>query len=62
MNSKTYSQKQVAFAERVSKAMASVPEEKRSMLEIIVESVMIGASITSSPMSERPGAGGIQHG
>ena len=56
MNSKTYSQKQVAFAERVSKALASVPEEKRSMLEIIVESVMIGASITSSPISERPGA------
>lgn len=37
MNSKTYAPEQVTFAERVSKALAGVPEEKRSMLESIVE-------------------------
>lgn len=60
MNSKTYAPEQVTFAARVSKALAGVPEEKRSMLETIVESVLIGASIASSPApkqaAERPGA------
>lgn len=56
MNKKTYAPEQLAFAARVSKALAGVPEDKRPMLETIVESVLIGASIASSPAVEKPGA------
>lgn len=49
MNSMPHLAKQATFAERVSKALASVPADKRPMLEAVVESALIGASIAASP-------------
>lgn len=49
MNDTTYTADQLAFAERVSKAMSNVPSGKRPMLETLVEILLAGASITASP-------------
>lgn len=61
MKNKTYAPEQLTFAERVAKAVAGVPEDKRPALETIVECVLIGAGVASDPArwlsaSERPGA------
>lgn len=53
MNSTTYTPEQMEFAVRVSKALARVPEDRRSMLETIVESVLAGASIATNPVAKR---------
>lgn len=56
MNIKMYEPEQMAFAERVAKAMASVPENKRPVMETAVECLLIGAGVVSSPTAERPSA------
>ena len=58
MNGTTHTPEQLGFAERVSKALSNVPEDRRSLLEYIVESMLIAASVATQlpPTTKRPGA------
>lgn len=47
MNSATYTPEQLAFAERVSRAMSNVPSDRQPMLEALVETLLAGASIAA---------------
>lgn len=60
MTNTAYTSTQSAFAGRVSKALAGVPDDKRPMLETVVESVLMGAAVATSPAPPTfppPGAG-----
>lgn len=53
MNNKAYKPEQLAFAERIARAMASVPNDRRPALETVVEVLITGASIAAQQPAER---------
>ena len=52
MNCTMHTPNQLVFAERVSKAMANVPPDRRPMLETLVETLLTGASL-ATPINNR---------
>lgn len=45
MNEKTYTTEQMEDAKKLAQALVSVPDEKRSMFTLMVESMLIGAEL-----------------
>lgn len=50
MNGKQYTPEQMADAEKLAKAIVSVPSEKRSIFTLMVEAMLIGAELAEKQM------------
>ena len=58
MDKKTYTTEQMEDAKKLAQAIVSVPDEKRSIFTLMVESMLIGAELAEKQMTaaSRPGA------
>ena len=51
MNTKTYTPEQLSIAERVAKAVASVPESKQASFVTMIEAMLVGVTIADQARS-----------